>query len=117
LTNKERALRMGMSAPERNDERLPVIFKAVASVSCFELRPWLWLLVHFEDIRHPIGRVEVTEHLKRHIPYYEKTLAARLPSPKLDWMQQQSGRKIWQQRSTHTRSRNPILDSISWLHS
>jgi hypothetical protein len=52
----------------RNDAKQPVEFKAVASVPCFEL----WLLLHFEDIRHPLRRDEVLTRLKQHIPGYDK---------------------------------------------
>jgi hypothetical protein len=52
----------------RNDVKQPVEFKAVASVPCFEL----WLLLHYEDIRHPLHRDEVLTRLKLHIPGYAK---------------------------------------------
>jgi hypothetical protein len=52
----------------RNDAKQPVAFKAIASVPCFEL----WLLLHYEDIRHPLHRDEVLLRLKRHIPTYDK---------------------------------------------
>lgn len=52
----------------RNDSRQPVKFCAVASVPDFEL----WLLLHFEDIQHPLHRDEVFQRLKQHIPGYEK---------------------------------------------
>lgn len=52
----------------RNDDRQSVSFSAIASIPCFEL----WLLLHYEDIQHPIHRDEVMERLKRHIPGYEK---------------------------------------------
>ena len=52
----------------RNDAKQPVEFKAIASVPCFEL----WLLLHYEDIRHPLHRDEVLTRLKQHIPSYEK---------------------------------------------
>lgn len=52
----------------RNDDRQSVSFTAIASIPCFEL----WLLLHYEDIQHPIHRDEVMERLKRHIPGYEK---------------------------------------------
>lgn len=52
----------------RNDARQPVAFKAIASVPCFEL----WLLMHYEDIQHPIHRDEVLSRLKRHLSGYDK---------------------------------------------
>lgn len=52
----------------RNDVKQPVEFKAVASVPCFEL----WLLLHYEDIRHPLHRDEVLTRLKQHIAGYDK---------------------------------------------
>lgn len=35
---------------------------------CFEL----WLLLHYEDIRHPLHRDEVMTRLKQYIPGYGK---------------------------------------------
>ncbi len=52
----------------RNDERLSVSFKAIASNPCFEL----WLLLHYEDIQAPIHRDKVMARLKQHIPDYDK---------------------------------------------
>jgi hypothetical protein len=52
----------------RNDVREAVVFRAIASVPCFEL----WLLLHYEEIGHAIHRDEVLRRLKRHIPSYEK---------------------------------------------
>ncbi len=52
----------------RNDNKLPVSFKSIASVPSFEL----WLLLHFEDIQAPIHRDDVMLRLKHHIPDYEK---------------------------------------------
>lgn len=52
----------------RNDDRQPVIFKAIASIPNFEL----WLLLHYEDIQHPLHRDEVIARLKEHIPGYDK---------------------------------------------
>jgi hypothetical protein len=52
----------------RNDDKQPVVFKAIASVPSFEL----WLLLHYEDILSPIHRDEVMHRLKGHIPSYEK---------------------------------------------
>ena len=52
----------------RNDEKLPVSVKAIASIPSFEL----WLLLHYEDIQHPLHRDEVLARLKRHFPGYDK---------------------------------------------
>lgn len=56
----------------RNDDRQPVSFKAIASIPCFEL----WLLLHHEDIQHPIHRDEVMARLKQHMPGYAKGAGA-----------------------------------------
>lgn len=52
----------------KNDADERVAFQAIASVPCFEL----WLLLHFENIYAPIGRDEVYERLKYHLPGYHK---------------------------------------------
>ncbi len=52
----------------RSDEKRPVAFRAIASVPCFEL----WLLLHFEDIQHPLHRNDVVHRLKTHINGYHK---------------------------------------------
>lgn len=52
----------------RNDLNQVVEFRAIASIPSFEL----WLLLHFEDVKHPLHRDEVMERLKMHIPDYEK---------------------------------------------
>lgn len=52
----------------RNDNKQPIVFKAVVSVPSFEL----WLLLHYEDIQHPLHRDEVMQRLKQRIPDYEK---------------------------------------------
>ena len=52
----------------RNDEKQPVTFKAIASIPSFEL----WLLLHYEEIQHPIHRDEVMARLKKHIRDYDK---------------------------------------------
>ena len=52
----------------RNDIKQPMRFQAIASVPSFEL----WLLLHYEDIRAPIHRVELMQRLKQHLPHYEK---------------------------------------------
>lgn len=51
-----------------NDLRQPVRFIAIPSRPCFEL----WLLLHFEDVRHLMHRDEVERHLKKHLPDYSK---------------------------------------------
>ena len=55
----------------RNDNKQPVIFKAIASVPSFEL----WLLLHYEDIQAPLHRDEVIQRLKQYFPGYEKGVA------------------------------------------
>lgn len=62
------ALAASLDKKLRNDERKPVSFKAIASVPSFEL----WLLLHYEDVQHPLHRDEVMARLKGHIPGYEK---------------------------------------------
>lgn len=64
------ALRMteSLNGKLMNDARQPVVFRAIASVPCFEL----WLLLHYEDIQAPLHRDEVIRRLKLHIPDYEK---------------------------------------------
>jgi hypothetical protein len=52
----------------RNDLNQIVEFRAIASITSFEL----WLLLHFEDIRHPLHRDDVMVRLKKYIPDYEK---------------------------------------------
>jgi len=52
----------------RNDDKQPISFKAIASIPCFEL----WLLLHYEDIQHPIHRDDVLQRLRQRIPGYEK---------------------------------------------
>lgn len=52
----------------KNDAKQFIRFQAVASVPSFEL----WLLLHFEDIQHPLHRDEVMQRLRHHIPGYEK---------------------------------------------
>ena len=52
----------------RNDEKQPVKFRAITSIPSFEL----WLLLHYEEVLHPITRDEVMRRLKRHIPSYAK---------------------------------------------
>ncbi|MBI1397865.1 MAG: RloB domain-containing protein [Betaproteobacteria bacterium] len=51
-----------------NDENVKVPFEAIVSVPCFEL----WLLLHFEDVLAPIGRDEVHQRLRQHLPGYAK---------------------------------------------
>ena len=62
------SLATSLNGKLKNDARQPISFKAIASVPSFEL----WLLLHYEDIQAPIHRVEVMQHLKRHMPGYEK---------------------------------------------
>lgn len=52
----------------KNDAKQAVSFKAIASVPSFEL----WLLLHYDDIQHPVHRDEVLRRLKQHIHGYEK---------------------------------------------
>lgn len=52
----------------RNDEKQPVIFKAIPSVPNFEL----WLLLHFREVLDPIHRHDVLSTLKIDLPGYEK---------------------------------------------
>jgi hypothetical protein len=52
----------------KNDDKLAVTFKAIASVPSFEL----WLLLHYDDIQAPIHRDEVIRCLNLYIPGYEK---------------------------------------------
>lgn len=54
----------------KNDNKEPIIFRAIASIPNFEL----WLLLHFEDIQHFLPRTEVLRRLKSHIPNYDKGL-------------------------------------------
>jgi hypothetical protein len=62
------SLAQSLNGKLRNDDRHSVSFKAIASIPSFEL----WLLLHYEDIQHPIHRDEVMQRLKQHIPGYEK---------------------------------------------
>lgn len=57
-----------LNMKHRNDANQLVEFYAIASVPSFEL----WLLLHFEDIQHPLHRNEVMARLKKYIPQYEK---------------------------------------------
>ena len=52
----------------RNDQKKVVMFKAIASVPSFEL----WLLLHYENIQHPLHRTEVMAKLKKYIHNYKK---------------------------------------------
>lgn len=52
----------------RNDQKERVEFRAIVSIPSFEL----WLLLHFEDIRHPLHRDEVMARLSKHILGYAK---------------------------------------------
>jgi len=51
-----------------NNLKQKVGFRIIASVPSFEL----WLLLHFEDVLHPIHRNEVVKRLKKHLPNYTK---------------------------------------------
>lgn len=62
------SLAQSLDGKLRNDDKQPICFKAIASIPCFEL----WLLLHYEDIQHPLHRAEVMTRLKQHIPGYEK---------------------------------------------
>jgi hypothetical protein len=64
------ALRLAESldGQRSNDDKKPVVFKAIASVPSFEL----WLLLHYEDIQASLHRDEVMRRLRQHIPGYEK---------------------------------------------
>ncbi len=62
------ALAASLDGRLKNDAKQPVSFQAIASVPSFEL----WLLLHFEDIRAPLGRDEVIRRLKLHFPGYDK---------------------------------------------
>lgn len=53
----------------KNDSKRLVRFQAIASVPSFEL----WLLLHYEDIQHPLHRSEVLRRLHTHIPGYDKS--------------------------------------------
>lgn len=61
-------LAQSLNGKLRNDEAQSVSFKAIASIPSFEL----WLLLHYQEIQHPIHRDEVIQRLKQHIPGYEK---------------------------------------------
>ena len=52
----------------RNDAKQAVAFRAIASIPSFEI----WLLLHFEDIQHPLHRDAVMRRLRFHIPEYDK---------------------------------------------
>jgi len=52
----------------QNDLRQLITFKAIASIPCFEL----WLLLHYEQITHPLHRNDTIRRLKGHLPDYQK---------------------------------------------
>lgn len=54
----------------KNDNGQLIQFHTIASVPNFEL----WLLLHFEDIQHPIHRDEALKRLKKYIPNYDKAI-------------------------------------------
>lgn len=62
------ALARSLDGRLRNDNKQPVVFRAIASVPCFEL----WLLLHFEDIQAAIHRDDVVRRLRQYIPEYQK---------------------------------------------
>lgn len=70
------ALAKSLNGKLRNDDRQPVSFKAIASIPSFEL----WLLLHYEDIQHPMHRDEVMARLKLHIPGYDKGTGGAFPA-------------------------------------
>jgi hypothetical protein len=51
-----------------NDEKKPVVFKAIVSVPSFEL----WLLLHYADIQSFHHRDCILHRLREHIPNYER---------------------------------------------
>lgn len=52
----------------RNDQKELIEFRAIASIPSFEL----WLLLHFEDIQHPLHRDDVMARLSNYILGYAK---------------------------------------------
>lgn len=62
------AMAESLDSKLKNDNKQFVRFRAIPSVPSFEL----WLLLHYEDIQHPLQRDEVMRRLKTHIPGYEK---------------------------------------------
>jgi hypothetical protein len=72
----------------KNDNRQFIRFQAIASVPSFEL----WLLLHYEDVLHPLHRDEVMQRLKKHIPDYEKgaTRAFHVTRSRLDIAKQRA---------------------------
>lgn len=74
-------LAASLDGSRRNDNNLPVAFKAIASVPSFEL----WLLLHYEDIQAQIHRDEVMRRLKQHIPGYEKGAGGAFATTR-DWL-------------------------------
>lgn len=52
----------------KNDNKQFIVFRAIASVPCFEL----WLLLHYEDVQAPLHRDEVMHRLRQHVPGYMK---------------------------------------------
>lgn len=52
----------------RNDAKHVIPFKAIASVPNFEL----WLLLHYQNVQHPIERDQALARLRQHFPGYEK---------------------------------------------
>lgn len=58
----------GLNGKLRNDNRQPIVFRAIASIPCFEL----WLLLHYEDIQTPLHRKVVLNRLRQYLPSYAK---------------------------------------------
>jgi RloB-like protein len=61
----------GLDGAHRNDEKKPIIFKAIPSNPCFEL----WLLLHFQRSDAHIHRDELMRRLREHINGYHKVRA------------------------------------------
>jgi hypothetical protein len=68
--NYETAIQMAAAknGKLRNDERRPVIFKAIVSVPCFEL----WLLLHYANCTTFVPRDRIISQLRSYIREYEK---------------------------------------------
>jgi len=65
------SLAQSLNRKLRNDNKQVVNFSAIASIPSFEL----WLLLHYEDIKHLLHRDEVIKRLKQYIQGYEKGLS------------------------------------------
>lgn len=53
----------------RNKDKVAVEVSAIVSNPCFEL----WLILHFEDLRHLISRQDAYTKIKQYIPDYNKS--------------------------------------------